>query len=188
MQRICAGIAVSAVMMFGVVSAGSHGVPQTEEMPIVVVEPFLSADGVPAGGTIKLAVRARIIPGWHINGPVQDDPFIIPTVLSCVETEDLILIETVYPQARIARFGYADGEIAVYDGDVHFGLLLSVPEAAAPGSRTIKGRLSFQGCDDQTCLPPKSEPFEIELNVVPAGTETTELNEEIFATIEFRNK
>lgn len=187
MKHILAAAAVSVAVLSASFFAGPVAPVKAEETPIVVVEPFLSADGVPAGGTIKLAVRARIIPGWHINGPVQLDPFIIPSLLSCDEMGDLNLVEMFYPQARIAHFGYADGDIAVYDGDVHFGLLLSVPEAAAPGSRTIKGRLSFQGCDDQTCLPPKSEPFEIELNVVPAGTATSELNAEIFALIEFKN-
>ena len=187
MKHILAAAAVAVAVLSAAFSAGPAAPGKAEETPIVAVKPYLSADGVPSGGTIKLAVRARIVPGWHINGPVQDDPFIIPTVLSCCETEDLILIETVYPQARMARFDYTEGEITVYDGDIHFGLLLSVPDNAAPGKRRIKGLLSFQGCDDQTCLPPTSESFEIELNVVPPGTATSELNAEIFALIEFKN-
>ena len=188
MKHILVAAAVSVAMISAAFSARPVAPVKAEETPIVAVKPYLSADGVPPGGTIKLAVQARIVPGWHINGPVQDDPFIIPTVLSCDETEDLILIEMVYPQARMARFDYTEGEITVYDGDIHFGLLLSVPDNAAPGKRTIKGLLSFQGCDDETCLPPTSESFEIELNVVPPGTATSELNAEIFALIEFKNK
>lgn len=188
MKHTLTAAAVSVAVLSAAFSAGPEAPVRAEETPIVAVKPYLSADGAPPGGTIKLAVRARIVPGWHINGPVQDDPFIIPTVLSCDETEDLILIETFYPQARMARFDYTEGEITVYDGDVHFGLLLSVPETAEPGSRTLKGRLSYQGCDDQTCLPPKTEPFEIEVSVVPPGTAISELNAEIFALIEFRNK
>ncbi|MDW7760724.1 MAG: protein-disulfide reductase DsbD family protein [Acidobacteriota bacterium] len=160
----------------------------TEDAPIVVVAPILSADGVPAGGTIKLAVKARIIPGWHINGPVQDDPFIIPSVLSCEEMEGLTVVETFYPEARIARFGYSDGEIAFYDGDIVLGFLMQAAENAPAGPVTIKGRLSYQACDDESCLPPKSEPFEIEVVVVAAGTATTELHSEIFAGIEFKKK
>ena len=158
------------------------------EAPIVTVEPFLSADGVPPGGTIKLAVKARIIPGWHINGPVQDDPFIIPSILSCDETEGLAVVETVYPSARIARFGYADGEIAVYDGDIVLGVLLRVADDTPAGPVTVKGRLSYQACDDESCLPPKSEPFTIEVTIVPEGTATTEHNAGLFSGLEFKKK
>ena len=187
MTRVCLAFFL-CVFPVAVMASSQEISTEAEDTPSVIVAPFRSADGVPPGGTIKLAVKARIAPGWHINGPVQDDPFIIPSVLACDTMEGLAVIETVYPAARMARFGYADGEIAVYDGDIVLGILLQAADDAPTGPVTIKGRLSFQGCDDESCLPPKSVPFTIEVTVVPEGTAITEKNAEIFSGLEFKKK
>ncbi len=60
---------------------------------------------------------------------------------------------------------------------------VTVAADAEPGTLTLKGRLSFQPCNDVACFPPADKEFSLEVPVVAAGAEVTPANEDVFGAL-----
>lgn len=153
---------------------------------VVQAKLFLSRDGVHPGEIIALALKLEIAPGWHINAPEQIDPFIIPCSLEISESPDYQTIDNYYPPAERGKFPFSENELAFYAGEVYLGVLFKVSDNIRPGKIKIRGHLTYQACDDTSCLAPETLPLEAELEIVSPEQPTKEINSEIFAQIKFR--
>jgi thiol:disulfide interchange protein DsbD len=156
------------------------------EEEVLDVETFLSLDGVHAGKTIDVAFILDITPGWHINGPELDDPFMISCSLSIEEDETFEVVEIYYPVPEMRSFSYSESELQVYEGRIILGARVKVADSVQEGKNILKARFSYQACNDVSCMPPETLEWEIPLRVVPVSAAIKELNQEIFAHIKFR--
>jgi DsbC/DsbD-like thiol-disulfide interchange protein len=159
--------------------------PQQDDQ-VVEAKALLSRDGVKAGETFKAAIVLKVQPGYHINDNAPLDEFMFPTSLTFDENPDIEVVETYYPSGRRARFSYSEAELVVYEGEATLGVLLKAKADIPPGTLKLKGTLSYQACDNTSCLPPKELPIEISVPVVPSSTECHDLNTGIFSKIPFR--
>jgi thiol:disulfide interchange protein DsbD len=157
-----------------------------ESTGVVEVTSFLSLDGVYAGNTVKAAIVLKIRPGYHINDNAPLDEFMFPTSLSFEAPPGLEVLEIYFPPGHPGRFAYADNELIVYEGETVLGALLEVKIGQAPGELKLTGTLSYQACDNVSCLPPKEVSFEVPVTVVAGDRKTTEQHPEIFARIPFK--
>jgi thiol:disulfide interchange protein DsbD len=155
---------------------------------VVEVKTFLSRDGVRPGETFKAAIILKIQPGYHINNNSPNDEFLVPTALAFDDNSGVEVVEIYYPSGDRGRFAYSQAELTVYEGEATLGALLKAKSGLPAGPLKIKASLSYQACDNASCLPPKDLPFEISIPVVPAGKECRDLNPGLFAKIPFKTQ
>lgn len=156
------------------------------QVKVVQTKLFLSKDGVHPGETVGLALKVEIAPGWHINAPEQIDPFLIPCSFEISESSDYQAIDNYYPPAERAKFSFSENELAFYAGEVYLGALLKISDNVPLGKIKIRGSLTYQACDDTSCLAPETLPLEAEVEIVSSEQPTKKINSEIFAQIKFR--
>ena len=157
---------------------------QTDEQA-VEAKTLISRDVVRPGETFKAAVILKVQAGYHINDNAPLDEFLIPTALVIDENPDFEVLEISYPKGRRARFAYSEAELVVYEGEVFLGAVLKAKEGLGAGPRTVKGALSYQACNNESCLPPKELRFEIAVPVAASGS-GADVHPEIFGKIRFR--
>jgi hypothetical protein len=122
---------------------------------------------VPAGGSAKVELKFRVLPGYHINSDKPAAELLIATVLTLNAGGGLSIGAVTYPKAKQLTFDFAPDEpLHVYDGDITIAATLQAAPSAAPGTRTLKGELRYQACNDRACFPPRKLPVEVEVRVV----------------------
>jgi thiol:disulfide interchange protein DsbD len=124
---------------------------------------------VKPGETFKVEVTAKMEEGWHLYS-VEQPPPPIATRISVPAGQAFALAGSVdAPVPRIAfdqSFGIDTG---LYDDTAVFGLSVKVAADAPGGRQKVKVQAYYQTCNDQFCLPPKTVPMEVEVEVVRAG-------------------
>ncbi len=153
---------------------------------VVEAKGIISRDAVKAGETFKAALVLKVRAGYHINDNAPIDEFMIPTALVFDQDPDFEVVEILYPRGRRARFSYSEAELAVYEGEVVLGALVKAKVGCTSGPRVLKGAISYQACNDESCLPPKELAFEIAVPVTAAGG-AADLHPEIFAKLRFKS-
>lgn len=156
------------------------------EAQVVEVKSLLSRDGVRPGEIFKAAIILKVQPGYHINNNAPNDEFLIPTTLTIDENPNIEVVEIYYPSGYRGRFAYSQAELIVYQGEAVLGALLKAKDGIPVGTLKLKATLSYQACDNTSCLPPKDLPFDVPVPVLRAGKEGHDLHPEVFAKIPFR--
>lgn len=156
-----------------------------EDTQVVEAKALISRDAVRPGETFKAAIILKVQPGYHINDDAPLDEFMIPTALVMAENPDFEILEISYPRGQRARFAYSEAELVVYEGEVVLGALLKAKDGLAAGPRTLKGALSYQACNNESCLPPKELTFDVAAPVATSGP-GADVHPEIFAKIRFK--
>lgn len=136
------------------------------------------------GDTVRLAAPVTIEHGWHMNANQPTFDWLIPTELSFDLPTGVAASSIEYPPAQLMRFSFSDAlsddnaPIAVYEGEVIIVAELALPSELNGDSLTIPAVLSYQACDDKSCLPPVKSEASIELTLGSGGVST---NEDVFA-------
>ena len=107
----------------------------------------------------EVAFDVDLSDGWHVNAHDPDRDYLIPTELA-VEPPPGATVEAIdYPEPIIRSLRFAAGApLRLYEGRFTIGVRL---HGAVAGPLT--GRLRYQACDDETCLPPRTLPVTITL-------------------------
>ncbi len=171
-------LAAAAAMLLPALAA------QTDDQ-VVEAKTLISRDAVRPGEVFKAAVILKVQTGYHINDNAPLDEFLIPTALVIDENPDFEVLEISYPKGRRARFAYSEVELVIYEGEVILGALLKAKDGLGAGPRTVNGALSYQACNNESCLPPKELRFEIAVPVAASGA-GADVHPEIFGKIRFR--
>ncbi len=142
---------------------------------IVTVNARVKSDSVRAGQTIELILEVKIAVGWHINAHKPLEEFLIPTNLELDSTANVEVVKVNYPTPDEINFAFSEKPVLVYDDDVIISATLKLPEKLSAGQPVLKGKLTFQGCNDQTCLAPDAKTFSVTYSIVDSkGTEKSE--------------
>ena len=172
----------ASLLALGVAGAARAAGPPS----VVSARTVLATDAAHAGKVARLAVVARIEPGYHINDHKPSLDYLIPTKV-VFEASPIFKVEnTVYPHGKPMKFEFLDTPISVYEGEVRTGLVLKIAGSAKPGTYSLRGKFMYQACNDHACLPPTSAPFEASVRVVPSSVPLKSANSEIFKTIKFK--
>jgi thiol:disulfide interchange protein DsbD len=143
--------------------------------------PKLNFDRVQPGQQVVVALIVDVQPGYHAQSHKPLDKNLIPFVLSDLVVTPGTVFEPIYPEGHLESYP-ALGEMSVYSGQAVIYIPLQVAEDATAGSSvTIRGKATFQICDDQSCFPPEDREFELSVPVVGAGESVTPTSEELFA-------
>jgi hypothetical protein len=136
--------------------AKSHAAAKTEAVTYLFPEQIT----VPAGKPTTVALHFRIAEGLHINSHTPSDEYLIPTTFSIPEGSAARLDAATYPQGSMITLP-ADPKtkISVYVGE----FVIQARIVATAGNHMLEGKLRYQACDQNQCLPPKTIPVAIDV-------------------------
>lgn len=130
------------------------------------------------GTTARLAAVLDIEDGWHVNANPASFDYLIPTALEVEAPAGWPQAAVTYPQGKKLAFAFAEEPLSVYDGRVVLVARLAVPPEAGARAARIRASVTYQACDDSSCLPPVTQEEEVEVRVGAAGEPA---NEGVFA-------
>jgi len=144
---------------------------------------FSSFDKVQSNSEIKIAVEIDILEHYHINSNKPKDEFLIPTEL-IIKSNDVQVVSISYPEAKDVTFSFSDEKVSVYDGVEFIGAVLKISESAKIGVIEIPIEISYQACNDQSCMAPTSAYDTLIVEVVDNSTPINEVNQEVFSKLD----
>ncbi len=155
--------------------------PHVSAASTVKVEVVQSRDRYEIGKEHPLLLRLRIAEPWYLHG-TKEEGSLIPTAITFQEKDRFRVTGVRFPPPEIKKFEYADHAIEVFSREILVRILLEVGVDAPRGEQVIEGLLSYQACSSTSCLPPEKAAFKLPLDIVPKGTETRPLNQDLFAS------
>ncbi len=135
------------------------------KVPLVTATPPQPVTVAP-GGSVRVELRFRVSPGYHINSNKPASEFLIPTSLKLSPPASLAQGAVVYPAGKDLSFAFSPKEkLNVYAGEFIVRAELRALASAAAGSYKVPGELRFQACNDRACFPPSKLPVQLEVTV-----------------------
>lgn len=163
--------------------AASSAFDPFEEQVSVAAYPSLSS--VPAGGSIDVAVVLEMKLHWHVNANRVNDEYLIPTTVAVAPPEGVAVRTIAYPAGVEKKLSFSDKALKLYEDEAYIGVRLDVSPTAQPGEVVVKVSVTYQPCDNEKCIAPKTETIDVPIRI-SAGTEAMDaLHPEIFARVEF---
>lgn len=132
---------------------------------VVRVSPGESVYKVKRGGSVQVTVIIDVDEGYHINSNRPADKNLIATALKFERIPGLSTTPVIYPKAKMQKFEFSPKPLSVYDGKAVLRLTARALPSIAPGSQTLKAKLTVQACNDQLCLRPQTIDVSIPLQV-----------------------
>ncbi len=121
------------------------------------------------GSPAQIVALVEIDAGWHVNSHQPSYDYLIPTALE-LELPPTWRLEGIdYPPGELQRFSFEDQPLSVYDGQVAIRARLRIGDEEFEGTLPVIARLTFQACDDRSCLPPETLTQELELTLAAGG-------------------
>ncbi|NJD23231.1 MAG: DUF255 domain-containing protein [Melioribacter sp.] len=113
---------------------------------------------------LKITLIASVQSGWHINSNKPNDEYLIPTKISS-SNKSFPLVNIVFPVPEERKLAVSDKPVSVFEGESKFILTFKIDKAIANGKYKIPIEFSYQGCNDQTCMPPTDTVVELVIEV-----------------------
>jgi len=133
------------------VSPNPPGRAIVKTQPVEYLFPELVS--VTAGKPSLVALHFRVATGLHINSHTPKDSFLIPTTFSIPDGERVKLDGAAYPAGTMMAMAFdPKTKISVYTGE--FAIQARI--VAAAGNHLMQGKLRYQACDQNQCMPPKT--------------------------------
>jgi thiol:disulfide interchange protein DsbD len=161
-------------------SSAASLVPGQSSTPVVQARMLLATDAAHPGSSIKAVVEAQIASGYHINDHRPTLDYLIPTEVKLDSNKEISLEKVAYPKGEPKKFAFADQPLSVYERTLRVSALLRVAPGVAPGNYPLKGKLTYQACNDHACLPPASVPLGLTVKVVERGVALKRVNADVF--------
>ncbi len=122
-----------------------------------------------AGSTVRLAAKLAIDAGWHTNSNRPTYDYLIPTSAEFGLPAGWPVAEVDYPPGEMKRFSFAEDALSVYEGEVVILATTRVPATAVEGELPARVSVTYQACDDRSCLPPVTTGAELALRIGTGG-------------------
>jgi thiol:disulfide interchange protein len=129
------------------------------------------------GGQGSLAAVMDIERGWHTNSHQPTFEYLIPTKVEVALPAGWPEASIVYPRGEMKTFAFADQPISVYEDEVALIATFTIPDSQTEGVVPVELQLTYQACDDRSCLPPVTTTRSFDLTIGPEGQPT---HQEIF--------
>ncbi len=152
---------------------------------LVKLRSLTATDAAHPGSELNVVVVADISEGYHINDHRPTLDYLIPTNLEWTRHRAIEAGKVIYPPGQMKSFPFSKNALSVYEGRLLIGARLRLDPGIKPGEYTLQGRLSYQACNDQACLPPAKEPFRLRIKVVSTAVRLNRLHRGFFDQVEF---
>ncbi len=151
----------------------------------IALEPLAEADAAHAGTTFRVAVRAQLDAGFHVNSNAPLEDFLIPTALTLDPPAGIELEAFAWPEPIMLSQKGADGPLAVFEETFVIGAALSLAPDLEPGAYNVPATLRYQACDDTMCYLPATAQLAFPLVVAADAQAVTAAHGELFAGLAF---
>ena len=118
-----------------------------------------------AGDTAPVLLQVVLAPGWHVYANPPSGEYNIPVRVGLTGARGVVAGAPRYPAGKDVKLPSDEKPTRVYDGAFTITLPLQAAANAVSGTQTLSGKVSFQACNDQVCLPPASVPFSVQVTV-----------------------
>ena len=150
--------AASVAALLG--AAGLSG----QESGVLTVSPPMSTV-LKRGGAASVKISLNLRDGYHVNSHRPNDEFLIPLRLSFGEAGPVKAVEVTYPKPEQRDYGFSEKPVSVFTGSFVVVTRLQASAEAPAGKGVLSGKLRYQACTDNLCLPPRTVevrlPYEI---------------------------
>ncbi len=151
----------------------------------IQLDTLANASAVTPGGELRIAFKAELPEGYHVNSDKPLDDFLIPTAVTFELPAGVTLRETVFPEPTMLEQEGSENPLAVFGHEFVIGVALGVDTTVAPGEFPVNATLRYQACDETQCYRPMNKETPFALKVVKQGDPIESLNAEIFKAIPF---
>lgn len=118
-----------------------------------------------AGSEVKVVLIAAIEKSWHINSNKPNDEFLIPTTV--VSGSKAIPISKItFPKPIELQLSFSDKPVSVFEGETKFELTFKIPKNAKTETVIVPIEFGYQGCNDNTCLPPTTDQINLTVEII----------------------
>jgi hypothetical protein len=108
---------------------------------------------VPAGKPNQVALHFRVAQGLHINSHKPSEDYLIATDFSIPDGAGVHLESATYSPGIIMSLPIDPTmKLSVYTGE----FIIEARIVATQGNHLVQGKLHYQACDQNQCLPPKT--------------------------------
>ena len=115
------------------------------------------------GSTLEVKIPVLLKTGYHLNSNTPSEAYLIPLRLTW-EPGPLQQVEVAFPKPHMEKYEFSPNPLSVFTGDFELVTKFKVAPDAPNGPGMALGKLRYQACNHNSCLPPKT--IEIRLPVV----------------------
>ena len=106
------------------------------------------------GVSILVKTTVLLQSGYHCNSSTPSESYLIPLRLTW-ETGTLETVEVVFPKAQMEKYDFSPTPLSVFTGNFDLVTKFRVASGAQSGPGLVLGKLRYQACNSNSCLPPK---------------------------------
>lgn len=118
---------------------------------------------VKPGSKFEVAVTGTVEPGWHLYAMQEPDGGPIATQVGLAEGDPADLLRVIGSKPQTVHDDAFNLDTPVYLTTAEFTLHLQA--AAAPSSKPLHVLVRYQSCNNNLCLPPRTQTIEIPVHI-----------------------
>jgi hypothetical protein len=122
--------------------------------------PFQAKIGVTVDAKLPLQLR----PGYHVQSNTPTDKYLIPLRLTW-NPGPLEAVAVTYPKPQMEKYAFSEMAQSVFSGNFDLITKFKVSPNAIAGPTAITGKLRYQACNDNMCLPPKTMDVSLQVDI-----------------------
>jgi len=126
------------------------------------------------------AIVVEINPKYHTQSHTPSSSNYIKFMVNVEKNPALTLRKVVYPSGKAYKIKDDDKPLDVYTGKITVYLLFDVTPEASIAPLKVRGKVSYQACDDDQCYRPSKTPFTIDTKIVPPGQTVKAQDTDVF--------
>ncbi|MBI4876720.1 MAG: hypothetical protein HY822_18955 [Acidobacteria bacterium] len=107
------------------------------------------------GAEMEARVTVQLRNGYHVNSNAPSEDYLIPLRLTWTAAP-FEVISVSFPTPQMEKYSFSSKPLSVFSGDFEIVTRLKTPATAPPGPGVLLGKLRYQACNDNSCLPPKT--------------------------------
>ncbi len=180
MKKINSILAIIFLFTFQQIATAQFGFQKVE---ILKMKSHSSFEKIHPGGEVKIAAQLDINDEWHINSNKPKEDFLIPTEIKIKSDFNAEVEKIVYPKSEEIKLDFSDTPVSVFEGKTNIAAIVKIPENVELGKKQLIVELSYQGCNDATCMAPNSVSDTLNIEVVGKNEQISEINTDIFSGI-----
>ena len=138
-----------------------------------------------ADTTYRVAVKAHLDQGFHVNSNEPLEEFLIATGLSLDPPDGIKVDGFAWPEPILLSQQGADQPLAVFEEEFVIGVALSLDADLRLGTYSVPGLFRYQACDETMCYLPATATLEFPVTIVPSSQRLNDSHAELFARLEF---
>ena len=175
-------LAILFILLFSTINAQLNFF---ENKQVAKLKVYQSAEQAHQEGGVILAIQLLIDKGWHVNSNKPHDEFLIPVQIEVTSDINNQKNEIIFPKPEDIKLEFSEEPVSVFEGSPVFGSVVNFPKDTELGKKDIIVKVTYQACNDKTCMPPETLIDTISVNVVEKNVAIQENKNDIFSKINF---